>query len=447
MLEVGFSAVNINPPMKMGLAGYFNTRIWTHVLDDLFVRVAVFRSGENMTAFLIQYDLIVCPPELYDMVKELLTANGFGDVVLLITATHCHTAPEVRRGRGGFCEEYLAFAAEKTLQAVREAVAKLAPCKEIRKGCISDARNCFNRRFWMKDGSIQSNPGKLNKDIVRPEGEIDPEIPLMLLEDEKGRRLFLASICNHADTTGGSAVSGDWPSWTRREVERGLGEGNIFFPLIGCSGDINHFDVTVPGEQTEPAEAERIGKEYAQSIIKGMEKLVPCMQEETFFTCKSMSFTVPSREIFPEELAEAEEIMEKYKDVSFTPESIRNLTAEDFAKKNPVVLKYFAETLFERMKEKKEYTFSVTKLDFGENIIIGVPCEPFAATGLLLRKQICFGKNALVAILNNGSGTGYFPNLWNYGRGGYETTPRSNQFSVHSAEKLLQTAEKLILEK
>lgn len=446
MLEFGFSAININPPMKMGLAGYFNTRIWTHVLDDLFVRAAVFRDGEKNTALLIQYDLIVCPPELYAMVKALLAENGFGEAVLLITATHCHTAPEVRRGRGGFCEEYLSFAAEKTLQAVQEAMGNLAACKEVRKGVVSDAGNCFNRRFWMKDGGVQSNPGKLNKNILRPEGEIDPEIPLMLLEDEKGRKLFLASICNHADTTGGAAVSGDWPSWTRREVENVMGKENMFFPLIGCSGDINHFDVTIPGEQTEPAEAERIGKEYAQSVIKGMEKLVPC-KEETVFACKSMSFTVPSREIFPEELSEAEEIMEKYKDVSFTPESIKNLTAEDFAKKNPVVLKYFAETLFERMKEKKEYTFSVTKLDFGENIIVGVPCEPFVATGLLLRKQICFGKNCLVAILNNGSGTGYFPNLWNYGRGGYETTPRSNQYSIHSAEKLLQTAEKLIWEK
>ena len=432
--------------MKMGLAGYFNTRIWTHVLDDLFVRAAVFRDGEKNTALLIQYDLIVCPPELYAMVKALLAENGFGEAVLLITATHCHTAPEVRRGRGGFCEEYLSFAAEKTLQAVQEAMGNLAACKEVRKGVVSDAGNCFNRRFWMKDGCVQSNPGKLNKNILRPEGEIDPEIPLMLLEDEKGRKLFLASICNHADTTGGAAVSGDWPSWTRREVENVMGKENMFFPLIGCSGDINHFDVTIPGEQTEPAEAERIGKEYAQSVIKGMEKLVSC-KEETVFACKSMSFTVPSREIFPEELSEAEEIMEKYKDVSFTPESIKNLTAEDFAKKDPVVLKYFAETLFERMKEKKEYTFSVTKLDFGENIIVGVPCEPFVATGLLLRKQICFGKNCLVAILNNGSGTGYFPNLWNYGRGGYETTPRSNQYSIHSAEKLLQTAEKLIWEK
>ena len=38
--EFGFSRRNINPPMKMGLAGYFNTRIWEKVLDDLEVRVA-----------------------------------------------------------------------------------------------------------------------------------------------------------------------------------------------------------------------------------------------------------------------------------------------------------------------------------------------------------------------------------------------------------------------
>lgn len=443
MFEFGFAAENIDPPVKMGLAGYFNTRIWTEVLDDLFVRACIFQTQENTLAILLQYDLIVCPPELYEMVKKLLASKGFENAVLLVTATHCHTAPEVRRGRGGFCEEYLSFAAEKTCEAVKKAFEGLSLCSLVKKGSISDARNCFNRRFWMKDGSVQSNPGKLNKDIVRPEGEIDPEIPLMYLENAAGKKLLLASICNHADTTGGSAVSGDWPSRTRREVEHFLGENSMMMPLIGCSGDINHFDVTIPGEQTDKGEAERIGKEYAQSILEGLKNLVPCGMEKGF-SCASMSFTVPSREIFPEELAEAEEVLEKYKDLTFTQESIKNLTAEDFAKKNPVVLKYFAETLMERMKEKKEYTFHVTKIDFGENIIVGVPCEPFTATGLILRKQLCFGKNCLVAILNNGSGTGYFPNMWNYGRGGYETTPRSNQFSVHSAEMLLKTVEKLV---
>ena len=67
--EFGFSRRNINPPMKMGLAGYFNTRIWEKVLDDLEVRVAAFRSGSQQ-ALLIQYDLIACPPEMFQLLKK-----------------------------------------------------------------------------------------------------------------------------------------------------------------------------------------------------------------------------------------------------------------------------------------------------------------------------------------------------------------------------------------
>jgi len=38
--------------------------------------------------------------------------------------------------------------------------------------------------------------------------------------------------------------------------------------------------------------------------------------------------------------------------------------------------------------------------------------------------------------MNNGSGSGYIPNLWNYRRGGYENTPRSNPYSIHAATEL-----------
>ena len=255
--EFGFSRQNINPPMKMGLAGYFNTRIWEKVLDDLEVRVAAFRSGSQQ-ALLIQYDLIACPPEMFQLLKEQLKKAGFGDMVLLVTATHCHTAPEVRRGRGGFEADYLPFAVEQTLKAVRDAVADLT-AGTLEQGVGLEFRCSFNRRFWMKDGTVQSNPGKLNPGIIRPEGEIDPEIPLLKFSGAAGKTLLLCSICNHADTTGGNDVSGDWPGWCRRLVEKKLGAGTMVMPLIGCSGDLNHFDVTVPGMQTEPAEAKRIG--------------------------------------------------------------------------------------------------------------------------------------------------------------------------------------------
>ena len=427
--EFGFSRQNINPPMKMGLAGYFNTRIWEKVLDDLEVRVAAFRSGSQQ-ALLIQYDLIACPPEMFQLLKKQLKKAGFGDMVLLVTATHCHTAPEVRRGRGGFEADYLPFAVEQTLKAVRDAVADLT-AGTLEQGVGLKFRCSFNRRFWMKDGTVQSNPGKLNPGIIRPEGEIDPEIPLLKFSGAAGKTLLLCSICNHADTTGGNDVSGDWPGWCRRLVEKKLGAGTMVMPLIGCSGDLNHFDVTVPGMQTEPAEAKRIGHAYATAVICGLNSLKPAEPE---FSCRSSAFEMPGREIFPDELAEANAVMEKYADLEFSQETARNLTAEDFAAKKPVVLKYFAQTLLERASHPKVFQFEVSLLDFGCGAVIGLPAEPFVACGLTIRKQFCFGKTALIAILNNGSGTGYLPNAWNYGRGGYETTPRSNQFSVHASE-------------
>ena len=438
-LKFNYARRTINPPMKMGLAGYFNTRIWEKVLDDLEVRVAAFQNKDSR-ALLIQYDLITCPPPMFAMLKDALKQNGLDDVTLLVTATHCHTAPEVRIGRGGYCEDYLPFAVEKTLEACKEALASLEDAT-MERTMVMESRCCFNRRFWMKDGTVATNPGKLNADIVRPEGEIDPEIPMLRFRSSSGKELVLLSISNHADTTGGNNVSGDWPSWTRRLVEKELSANAMVMPLIGCSGDINHFDVSVAGDQTEPAEAERIGRCYAEAVISALSTF---KSAPVTFSCRSKGFDMPGREISDEELAEAHEIMEKYADIEFNQDTAKNLTAEDFAKKSPVVLKYFASNLLNLAANPKSFHFEISYLDFGAGAVMGIPCEPFVATGLLIRREYLCGKTALVAILNNGSGTGYFPNSWNYGRGGYETTPRSNPFSIHAAGIVLKEAQEII---
>ena len=44
ILRFGMGRESIVPPMKMGLAGYFNTRIWTGVLDPIEVRCCVMQT-------------------------------------------------------------------------------------------------------------------------------------------------------------------------------------------------------------------------------------------------------------------------------------------------------------------------------------------------------------------------------------------------------------------
>lgn len=437
ILKFGMGRKSIVPPMKMGLAGYFNTRIWSDILDPIEVRCCVASCGDE-TAVIVQFELITVTAELQQAIQAV-TRKYLNDFVMVATATHCHTAPELRIGRGGYDEKYVPFAAETYEKALREAINSLSECKSIKSGHAFSMDYCFNRRFWMKDGAVVTNPPKCSSDIIRPEGEIDPEIPLVLLENEHGK-LLLASISNHADTTGGNEISGDWPAWAAHETEKVLGNGSMCIPLIGCSGNINHFDIREPGEQASPEEAKRIGCGYAASIRDGLKT----MSDEPL-TLKSVSrkFHIGSRELFPEELSEAEDILKKYP-AEDTAGSSTALTARDFAEKSPKVLRYFAENLLKIAKERKEFDFEVSVIELGNTAVVGLPAEPFVEIGLEIRKEI-FENNSqtLCSIMNNGSGSGYIPNLWNYRRGGYENTPRSNPYSIHTATELKKICREL----
>ena len=437
LFQFGTGRESIVPPMKMGLAGYFNTRIWTGVLDPVEVRCAVLKS-EKETALIAQFELITVTPELQRAVREI-AGKHLGGCVMIATATHCHTAPELRIGRGGYDAGYVPFAAAAFEKALLQALRSLAECRSIRSGQAFSMDFCFNRRFWMKDGTVVTNPPKCSPEVIRPEGEIDPEIPLLLLENDRGKLLF-CSISNHADTTGGTEISGDWPARTAHETELRLGPGSMCFPLIGCSGNINHFDIRDPGEQASPEEARRIGTGYARSIAEALKSM---RDEPMTLRCADRELHIGSRELFPEELEEAQEILRKYP-AENTADSSAPLTARDFAEKSPKVLRYFAENLLRIAEAKKEFDFEVSAVAVGNAVIVGLPAEPFAEIGLEIRKEIFPGGSAvLCSIMNNGSGSGYIPNLWNYRRGGYENTPRSNPFSIHTAAELKETCRKL----
>ena len=436
-LMFGFGRRLIDPPFPMGLAGYFNTRMWSGVLDSIEVRCCVMKQ-DDITAVIVQFELITVTPELHQAVQAV-TRKHLSDFVMIATATHCHTAPELRIGRGGYDENYVPFAVAAYEKALLQAVRSLSECRSIQSGQAFSMDFCFNRRFWMKDGTVVTNPPKCSPDIVRPEGEIDPEIPLILLESVHGKLLF-ASISNHADTTGGTEISGDWPARTAHEMEKVLGPGSMCIPLIGCSGNINHFDIHDPGEQASPREAGRIGCGYAAGIVKGLKNL---REEPLTLGQARRKFHIGSRELFPEELAEAQEILRKYP-AEDTASSSAPLTARDFAEKSPKVLRYFAENLIKVAEDEKEFDFEVSAVSLGNALLVGLPAEPFVEIGLEIRKEI-FTENTqvLCAIMNNGSGSGYIPNLWNYRRGGYENTPRSNPYSIHAAAELKKICREL----
>ena len=436
-LYCGWSRADITPKVPVSLAGYFNVRIWNKVLDPLEVRAIVFKQNGKYAA-VINMDLVSCCQLLVNRIMpKIADLDMFSKENILFCATHTHTGPEIRFSHLPGTEECGEQIAEATSQALRAALADLQVVDGMVQGETYDNRFIFNRRYWMKSGGVVTNPGKFNPDILRPEGTVDPEIPLIGVKRNGKLALLIANIVNHSDTIGGNGVSADWPGFARRTVESQLGEGAMFVPIIGTAGNINHFDVASDLNQTCYAEAERIGTGIGATILNALDSLKPCceMPLESRFT----EVYVPGHEVSDEEYNEALATVEKYKDEPDVSAS-DDLTSEDLARKLPKVLKHFAKQVLLLREEPKNTTFPLPAIFVNGVALLGVPGEPFVEIGLELRKNIFNDYRTMVAghgpTGSDKLGGGYMPNVWNYGRGGYETTGRSNPFS-HQASVLL----------
>lgn len=439
-IEFGFARRNINPVRPCSLAGYFNERTWNKILDDLEVRVLTLKYGNEYFS-IIQFDLVTTTQAFVDAIYDKIEgSNIFSKENMIITATHTHTGPEIRKSKPGFDEEYEKTAVNQAIEALNDSITNLERGK-IFTGKAQESRFAFNRRYWMRDGSVLTNPPKCSQDIDRPEGEIDSEIPLVEIINDAGEvRFLMANIVNHTDTIGGNSVSADWTGFLIKEMETSLGDNSMFMPLIGCSGNINHFDIDDPSSQASYQEAERIGMGYASTIKKALGYLEE--SKISFMKTANTYVEVAPREITKNEITEAKETLEKYNDV-LDAEKGGELTSLDLAKKTPAALKCFAKSLLATADDKEKNIFNLTGLAIGDIRIISLPAEPFVEIGLTIKKDIFPNKLTIVVSHSNGLGSlnkcgAYIPNKWNYGRGGYETTPKSNPFSIKTSEKLLK---------
>lgn len=446
-IKFGLGRRCTNPQIPISLAGYFNKRMWTEIRDDIEVRAVVLKSTGEYAA-IIQFDQLSINIRLYKAIEKALKKAKIKNISmknLLVCATHTHTAPDINGDPNS--DVFISFLAEKAIDALIDAADELEP-GELLGGMANDGRFLFNRRYWMNDGRVVTNPGKLNPAIVRPEGEIDPQIPMLAIRTDDGLKLLITSIVNHTDTIGGCGVSADWPGFMRRELEAQMVPGAMVMPLIGASGNINHFDVTTDMNQTAYAEPERIGKGYAETIRKMWDSLVPVEGKGLSFNSRKIKSK--PREIDADELASAEAIIAKYPEIDVdSPESVKDLTSEDLARGTPFALKYFATHLVKMAKNNNKPEFLLSCIKFGDSAVIAsLPSEPFVEIGLELRKGIFRDRLCLVTSHGNYNGGkgyagGYIPNPWNYGRGGYEDTPRSSGYSVHTADVIISNWWKL----
>jgi len=421
MVQAGFAQADITPKAPADLAGYFNRRTSTGVLDPLHARAAVLDDGSTRLA-LVAVDLIGFPLELVNAVRERV---GGDFPHLLVTATHTHTAPAVFRiyapgPQADYIESVVYPGIE---QACRAAAAALAPCTVV-CGTAREQGLAFNRRYWMRDGRVVTNPPKGHPDIAEPEGPVDHDVTVYAFERDGVACGLLVDACNHTDTIGGNQVSADWPGHMARCVCEELGRDVPVLLLNGPAGNINHFDPDRAERQASYDESRRIGLGYAAVVRKALARATPLAAEP--LRVAPVSFEAAYREVADEALAEARRTLEHE-----VEEHGGDLTAEDLAKGDPMVDRLYARHLLrfaEMRAERGGETVEIHAWRLGEAAFVGLPGEPFVEIGLAIKDGSPFAQTTVFALCNGV--TGYVPLDSHFEHGGYETrTTPYNRFA------------------
>ena len=435
-LHAGFARVNVTPMLGIGMAGYFVPRKADGVLDELEINALALACDESKAVFLSIDHCGISKELLNPMRQHICDVTGLPWESIYIHATHTHTGPFLRPNATDPLEiEYGEFVRKRFADA---AVMALADLKAAKMGYgIGNAPNiAFMRRFRMKDGSVRTNPGVDNPDILHPIGEVDQRVNVLRFDREGGDTLVLVNFGNHPDVVGGTKISADWPGFLRRTVEKALDNTKCIF-FNGAQGDVNHVNVHPKGGYLNDMfmdfddvargykHAQYMGRVVAAGVLQTFDKVK--YVDVDSIKCLNRMVKVPSNMPDPADLPEAHRIHDLHaagKDDELPYKGMMLTTV--VARANRMVR-------LENGPEAFEMPLSVIAI--GPVAMVGLPGEPFTGVGRGLKKTE--GWELILPTCNTNAKEGYFPMLECYEEGGYEAG--GSNYKAGVAELLIET--------
>ena len=448
-LKAGFARVNVTPMLGISINGYFKDRIADGVLDELEANAIALEAGENTVVFIAIDSCSIASYILDEFRASISSATGLPVEAIYIHTTHSHTTPyadpkntRMPQGTVPRVAEYKEFLLHRVTDVAQMAIADLKPAKM--GYAVGQAPNvAFVRRFRMKDGSIKTNPGVNNPDIVAPVGDVDERVNVLRFDREGADSIALVNVGNHPDTVGGCKISADWPGFTRRSFEKAIdGVKCVFFN--GAQGDVNHVNVhPTKGDFNDMfvdfddvsrgyGHARHMGRVVAGGVMQVWDKVTYTDVDSIKFANRVVD--MPSNMPAPEDMPLAHKYNDLHnagKDDEIPFEGMMLTT---------VVAEAGRMVRLEHGPESFPMTFSAIKV--GNVVFFGIPGEPFNGIGRGVKESEGFDM-ILPTCLTNGS-EGYFPMKDAYDEGGYEA--RSSIFKSGVAEKIIEIGKDMLAE-
>lgn len=438
-LQAGVAVVDITPPRGYRMAGYFNERFNTGTHDPLQAKAIFLREGDEQAA-LVFCDLVGIAREVSGRARELAAKKtGIPAANILIAATHSHTGPlymgalrqyfhdQTVATKGEDPHEkmdYPAVLAERLADAIDKARKSAQPVA-LAAGVARQEGLSFNRRFHMKDGPVRFNPGKLNPNIVRPAGPIDPDVGLLRVRAGDKDLALLTVFALHLDTVGGTEYSADYPFYLERKLRPVLGSEGVTLFGAGTCGDINHIDVSNKAPQKGQLEAARIGSTLGDTVRDALPKLSPVRSPR--LAVRRAIVQAPLQKYSAEAIAQARKDMAKI--------GTRELP---FLKQ---VETYKIVSL--QMQPAETLPMEVQVFRLSDDVaLVGLPGEIFVDLGLAIKKASPFRVTLVIELCNDAPG--YVPTVKAFKEGSYETV--NSRIQSGGGEKLVEAATRLLKE-
>ena len=435
-LKIGSAAVKITPPEGTPMAGYYYDRGATGVHDDLYAKALVIEKDGSKVA-LITCDLVLVSADMVSKIRSIVEKTvGIQPDHVMVSATHSHTGPvipdkvvDIYKSTGRTAEIHTKYISElpgMIAGSVKLANSSLAP-SELSLGSGHEESISFNHRFFMTDGTVGWNPGKMNPKIIEPAGPIDPEVFVLFAATADGKPLSTyVNFAVHLDNVGGTDISADMPYTLSTILGKIKGIDMVTMFAQGCSGNINHINVKTKEPQKGHTEAQRIGTVLAGEVIKTYTRLLPL--EITSVSAKRENVKLNLADVKPEELPIARDI-------------ISRAGKPDAPKFIELVNAYKVMDVLDRKGEPVNAEIQVIALG-DQCAIVGLDGEVFTELGMYIKSRSPY-KYTMVVELANGC-IGYVPDRKAFIEGNYE--PVSSRCAPGSGEILAGNAIKMLNE-
>lgn len=440
MLEFGLCSVCITPKLGTKLIGQPEQLEADGKYTDLFAR-SLYLHSKAEDIIIISCDLLFLPKDDMDYLrKEISRKTGVRFENIIIHTTHTHAGPSVT---SLFNEDNVdPEVSEKIFEGIIES--GIQSFKNKKKGSVSFGRDyrddlAFNRRYVMRDGSVELHPHKDDPNILEPEGPNDPEINVIIIRNEnKVPAGVLVNFSCHLTSLerDNGKFSADFPTFAEQNLREDM--SNDDFVLIYLNGPCgNVCQVNVESKDTVEVGIEhtkKMGKMFSESVRTAMKSDEP-LDEGTLIKTLYREIKIPVRTITAEMIREAEETRKQHEGKRFEVKNVANYGVESYRDTKVISANRLLETdfwknaaagellkLYDRYRDDNHETVPLSVVRLGDIFIATVPTELFVEFSIEIKARF---KNkyrgVLVVELANGW-VGYVPTKKAFvpEKGGYE---------------------------